>query len=211
MLVVLEAREDHADVGVGARRQAQEIVKRRREDPAREVLLRDRELAAVPPIADLAERGDEDAIEDDRRRPQKGELARLVRERAVVVPDDRVEDRPHAHRPRVALRRRRSSLYRGAVERALRRIGSGDSALGEAPHFADLCDLPRPVEPITGRRALGGGDAVAALPRAERRCRDAGELAHRVDAERPFAHTRGRVVRRRRRAHRGRRRAFHLP
>ena len=130
-------------------RQPEEVAHQRTEAVGREVLLRHRELALVPHVADALEGRHDHAVDHGGARPQEHRAAHLEVEGQVVEADDRGDERVHRGGVGVDVRPRLDDeLAFGLARDDARGLGGGHALVAEAPHRPDLVHLARGVEAI---------------------------------------------------------------
>ena len=179
VVFVGEAGDDR--LGCVGRRieQTQHVAGDRAEHLGGHVLLRDRELAAVPAVADLAHHRREHPAVDGRRRAQEHRATDRQLERLRVEVDDRTHDRRAGPRVGVALDR----VVAGRLDPRdhLGRLGRGHAVVAQLLEPADRRHVVLAEQAVRGVAPLGHRDAVASLPRAQGRRRYAGHLGDGLD------------------------------
>ena len=141
------------------------------EQVAREMLLRDRELAPLPEEAELAQ-GGEDRVAEDGLDGERGEepVERGVRTDVVVGRQRSASD----------------STVGGlgpALERHPSRLARGDASGEGGVHRVDAALVLSRVEPVAARRAHGVEQAVAPLPGPQELGADPGAPGELADPE----------------------------
>ncbi len=184
VLVVGEARED-GDAGVALGLYERQQSARRAEDRlGREVLLRDGHAPVVPAITDLDERRAQHAVDHRGGLAETGRAIEAALQQPWVEALDRLDDLPLQRAERVfglgGSAGRSAGL--GFLEHEPRGLGGGHAFFAQLPYATDHLDVGLGVDAVRRVGAAGDRHAVATLPCAQRRGRDAGHLGHGLDA-----------------------------